>query len=251
VSTFKPAGLNSDLFSPDARAAVAAAIEPATSLHPVTFAAFREVPWNLFGTLASGRSQLIFRTPYLDNELVALAYRAPRAARTSPRSALRFLERVNPELARIPTDRGHSGTKRDLPWLVRRAVAEFTFKLDYLHKEGLPRTLAPFDPLLDALAPFNLLNRHKFLPYARWFRNELEPYIASVLADKPTRELSFLNARFLGRILADHVRGRRNYVREINAVLTLEAVDRLLLHAPHPTPGAASFPENPPGMTRP
>ena len=28
----------------------------------------------------------------------------------------------------------------------------------------------------------------------------------------------------------DHVSGRRNYVREINAVVTLAAMDRLLLH---------------------
>jgi hypothetical protein len=28
---------------------------------------------------------------------------------------------------------------------------------------------------------------------------------------------------------SDHISGRRNYVREINAVLTLEAIDRLLL----------------------
>jgi hypothetical protein len=27
----------------------------------------------------------------------------------------------------------------------------------------------------------------------------------------------------------EHIRGRKNYVREINAVLTVEAIDRLLL----------------------
>ena len=38
---------------------------PGRGKQPVTFAAFREIPWSLFGTMASAKSQLTFRTPYL------------------------------------------------------------------------------------------------------------------------------------------------------------------------------------------
>lgn len=41
--------------------------------------------------------------------------------------------------------------------------------------------------------------------------------------------MGFWNSGFLMRLEADHVSGRKNYMREIDAVLTLEAVQRLLL----------------------
>src|SRR5206468_10973908 len=85
VSTFKPLRLEPRLMNHSLTCAVTAAAEesPGAGAHPVTFAAFREIPWSLFGLLAAGRSQVTFRTPYLDNELVALAYRAPAAQRLS------------------------------------------------------------------------------------------------------------------------------------------------------------------------
>ena len=38
-----------------------------------------------------------------------------------------------------------------------------------------------------------------------------------------------LESSFLESLASDHIRGRKNYVLELNAVLTLEAVERLLL----------------------
>ncbi len=81
-------------------------------VHPVTHAAFREIPWHLFGTLAAGRSQVVFRTPYLDNEIVRLAYRAPGRLRLSAAPALRLIHRQDPALASIPTDQGLVWDKR-------------------------------------------------------------------------------------------------------------------------------------------
>ena len=43
-----------------------------------------------------------------------------------------------------------------------------------------------------------------------------------------TAQAPFWNRRFLEKMATDHVEGRNNYVREIDAVLTLEAVERLL-----------------------
>ena len=78
ASTFKPIGLSPSLFHPDFEQAVCAAPRQLTDqVHPVTAAAFRNVPWNLFGSLAASRSQVVLRTPYLDHEIVALAFQAP------------------------------------------------------------------------------------------------------------------------------------------------------------------------------
>jgi asparagine synthase (glutamine-hydrolysing) len=230
MSTFKPIGLSPDLLVPDIRDAVRtlSAADVRTTVHPLTFAAFQEIPRSLFGSLAAGRSQVSFRTPYLDNDIVALAYRAPAAARQSSDSALRVVSR-HPALASIPTDRGvRLGDGAVARWR-RRIFSEVTFKLDYLHKEGLHDWLAPAEPLLTALSRCGLLGLHKYLPYRRWFRGELAPYIRDVLTDPRTARLPYFCSKALATLVEDHVRGRHNYVREINAVLTLEAVERLLI----------------------
>jgi len=234
MSTFKPAHLSAGLFSAMTKSMVetASTISPSAAPHPVTFAAFREIPWNLVGTLLTGRSQVSFRTPYLDNELVALAYRAPQSSRTTPLPALRFLKKANPALSNIPTDRGHIGTDRGLAWMLRRAYAEITFKIDYLHNEGLPGALTPFDPLLNALTPTSVIGLHKFLPYRRWFQNELALHVKEIVTDQRTRSLPFVDGSFFDKMLNEHNTGHKNFTREINAILTLEAVDRQLLHMP-------------------
>jgi asparagine synthase (glutamine-hydrolysing) len=69
--------------------------------HVVTRAAFTETPTSLFGSLAACRSQVTLRAPYLDNRVVALAYRSPAACRTSPMWALERISRRCPRLGRL------------------------------------------------------------------------------------------------------------------------------------------------------
>jgi len=75
-----------------------------------------------------------------------------------------------------------------------------------------------------------LFGWHKFLHYRSWFRRELAGYIADALNDAQSRRSPFWKSDFLEPLAREHINGRGNYLREINAVLTLEAVDRLLLH---------------------
>ena len=112
---------------------------------------------------------------------------------------------------------------------MRRLFAETTFKLDYIHKEALPHWLTPVDSLLGALSKFGVLGLHKYLPYRIWLRGDLAGYAKEVLSDAQTRRLPYWNAQFLGSLVEEHVRGRRNYTKEINAVMTLEAAERLLI----------------------
>jgi asparagine synthase (glutamine-hydrolysing) len=233
MSTFKPLGLASDLLHGEfvQRVKALGSGAAAANEHPVTFAAFREIPWRLFGTLAAGKSQVTFRTPYLDNDLVGLAFRAPAQSRRTPQSALRLIAKADERLARIPTDRGVIGNDRGLAHAARRVWAEVTFKLDYLHKEGLPDSLAILEAPLDGLAKIGVLGLHKYLPYRRWFRHEVATYIRDVLSDPRTERLPFFNRTFLPLAVRQHVEGRSNLVAELNAVLTLEAVDRMLIRA--------------------
>jgi asparagine synthase (glutamine-hydrolysing) len=231
VSTLKPVGISHDLLSPDFSRSVNASVKNLSDSkeHPVTFAAFREIPWNLVGSLAAGKSQLTFRTPYLDNELVALAYQSPERLRKSSLRASRLVRANNAVLCEIPTDRGFVNDNSGLEFLFQRFFAEATFKIDYYNSEGLPHLLSRFDPVLRRVSSsLGIFGLHKYLPYRHWLRRELAGYINDKLVDVQARRMPFWNPDLLKSMAKDHIRGRKNYVREINAVLTLEAVERLL-----------------------
>lgn len=233
MSTFKPVALAPGLLHPDLAGKVAGcrAHSPNEGANPVTFAAFKEVPWNLFGCLAAGRSQLTFRTPFLDNQIVKLAYAAPLSMRTSPDHAVRFIKQANPALGAIPTDRGQAGTAGATRSVLMRAYSEVTFKLDYMCSEGLPSALSFLDSaFLASNRAIGVSGLHKFLQYRLWLQKELAGFIHERVVEA---RLPFLNAAYLDKMAQDHISGRKNYNREINGVATLEAIERLMLR---PTP---------------
>ena len=230
MSTFKPVGLDPSILERESRPLVARSSEDAARPeHPVTFAATREIPWNLFGNAAAGRAQVTLRTPYLDNELVALAYRAPRASRWSGDAAVRFIRRVRPAVARIPTDRGLLGNAPSGLGRAKHFLSEAACKLDYFYSEGLPHPLAALNPLMELGVGATVGGSHKFLPYRIWFREQLATYVREALAEAVGRANPIWDLNVVARLASDHIRGRKNYVREINVILTLDAVDRLLL----------------------
>jgi asparagine synthase (glutamine-hydrolysing) len=103
------------------------------------------------------------------------------------------------------------------------------FKLDYLYSEGLPHWLLPLDPLFSAASlGTGVIGRYKFLSYRMWFRQELAAYVNESIKHMHIHDSWPWNSRFLETLAHEHISGRRNYVREINAVITLETVKRLL-----------------------
>ncbi len=238
VSMFKPFRLAPGLVNPDLDQSLncLGARWTRNGQHPVTFTVFREIPEKRFGTPAASRSQLSFRTPYLDNELVALAYRAPESLRASPLLPWSIVQNNSQLLSCVPTDMGVVARGSGLAATPRRVVSKTVCKLDYLYAEGLPHWLSPFDSLFEGLgSSVRLFGWHKFLHYRKWFRRELADYIAGVLKDVQSRRIPFWNSSFLETLGREHINGRRNYVHELDAVLTLEAVDRLLLQSASPT----------------
>ncbi len=229
VSMFKPIRLSPGLLHPDLNHTLNCFAQRSTrnGQHPLTFTAFCEIPGKRFGIPAVSRSQLTFRTPFLDNELVTLAYRAPESFRALP-LIWSIVQEHSQLLSYIPTDMGL--TARGLTTAPRRVVSKAVCKLDYLYAEGLPHWLSPIDRLFDRFgSTVGLFGWHKFLHYRRWFRRELAGYIADAVDDVQSRRSPFWKSDFLENLAREHINGRRNYLREIDAVLTLEAVERLLL----------------------
>jgi len=235
ISTFKKSPLTPQLFNPELRQAIASGGTKlsAYKTHPVTFSAFKEIPWNLFGNLAAGRSQLHFRTPYLDNDLVALMFQAPEEIRKSSLPSFNLVRANHPALAEIPTDRGFAGDNSGMKFLWRRAFAETTFKLDYYSTAGLPRPVSALNPFFRPVVnKLKIAGLHKFLRYSAWFRNEMAPWVREVLSGSRVCDNALWNRTFLKRLADDHIRGRNDFSAEINAVMTLETIERLFFNKP-------------------
>ena len=224
ATTFKPINVSAELLHPDLRPALYDnRLRPSKdAMHPVSFAALREIPWHLFGLARAAQSQLTTRTPYLDNDLVALAFRAPGQSRRSSTPALHVIRDSHPELARIPTDSGLVPASRFSSFLGSLWYRP-TFKLDYWRNVGFPKPLSLIENWLGG-AP-----QHRYLHYRRWFRTELAGYLRERLSDPHTMRSHLWNRRFLQDIAEGHVSGRNNYLREIDTVLTYSAIEHLLL----------------------
>lgn len=231
ISTFKPLGLSPDLFEREFVSSLKSAAEamPSANENRVTFSAFREIPCKLIGTLLAARSQIVFRTPYLDNEMVALAYQNPDPLSRSPRKALRVIQKNNPVLATIGSDMGFRAVDGQLLSLARYLVHKATFKLDYIYNDALPDSLSPLEPIFRRVGfGIGILGLHKYLHYRGWFRRELANYLHEAVTEAQAHQSGFWNPGFVKRMVEDHISGRRSYVGEINAVLTLDAIERLL-----------------------
>jgi asparagine synthase (glutamine-hydrolysing) len=251
VSTLKRVGIAPGLLNAELNHCIEANASSFAKLkeQQFTFGAFRNVPWNLFGSWAASRSQLRSRSPYMDNELVALVFQTPEILRRSSRPALRLVRDNSSILDKIPTDMGYKGDHHGMATSLRRLHAKVTFKMDYMLNEGLPNWLAPADPLLKGVASgLGVLGLHKFLHYRSLFRHELADYANDMLASARVRESQFWNPDFVRQMASEHRDGRKNYVTEINAVLTLEAIERLLFKE---LPRTADSLETWPGSHRP
>jgi len=236
VTTFKPLALSDDLLGPELRRRLSerrATAVAATNMSPISVAAFREIPWHLFGVVKAAQSQVTTRTPYLDNDLVALAFRAPRELR-SALPAIHLIRQDRSGLDRIVTDKGVVPAS-PMATLSRSFWYRLSFKLDYHCQDGMPHWLSSLgSTLLDALSSRPnvgnwLFGPHRYLHYRGWFRKELADYVRERLAAANVSQSHLWDRDLSGRLAAEHIKGRKNYVREINAVLTIEAIDRLLL----------------------
>jgi asparagine synthase (glutamine-hydrolysing) len=231
VSMFKPLYLTPALFNADLADSVSFCRRQWSDNgeHPITFAAFHEAPEQRFGIVAPSRSQTSFRTPYLDNEIVALAYRAPETVGRSIDCALALVKANKPSLSKVPTDMGEMGEANRLVVASTRIFSKTVCKLDYLRNEGLPHGFSRLDSIYTQLSSaLGIAGLHKYLPYRLWFQRELAAYVDGILKDAQARRSSLWNSHFLKHMVSDHRTGHKNYVREIDAVLTLDAVERLL-----------------------
>jgi asparagine synthase (glutamine-hydrolysing) len=204
-----------------------------TEEHPVAFAAFRQAPWAQYGILSLEQAQLTVRSPFLDNELVRTAFRAPASCLTTNDVSLRLISDGNPQLGHIPTDLGLGGGRRPIVEAASHAWQEFFFKAEYAYDKGMPDWAVRIDRSLSGLKLDRLfLGRHKFAHFRVWYRDALSGYLQETLLSQRSLSRPYLENKAVGRALTDHLRGKRNATTLIHKLLTLEIVHRLFLDNP-------------------
>jgi asparagine synthase (glutamine-hydrolysing) len=230
---FRPAAVDPALLAPEFSGLVAAA--PATYArqrqgHDLSFIAFKQVPWHHYSRFAVESSQATMRSPYLDNDLVALAYQAPAELARSQEPALQAIAAGHAGLAALPTDRGVVYPRVPVASAVRELAQKFLIKAEYACDYGMPDWLARLDRMLSPLHPERLfLGRHKFYHFRVWYRDRLRDYLGDVLLDARARSRPYIDGRSLARMVDDHIAGRRNCTSDLHRVLTAELAQRQLL----------------------
>jgi asparagine synthase (glutamine-hydrolysing) len=195
--------------------------------HPVTFAAFRQSPWQHIGVLALENTQLGVRSPYLDNDFVRTAFRAPNLDFKNNDVRLRLIADGNPALGRLLTDRGIG---RGASAFIFGGVLEFTFKAEYAYDYGMPQWLGRIDHLFSAFHFERLfLGRHKLFHFRVWYRDALSKYVQEMLLDPRTLSRPYLQRNGIEAMVRGHLKEGRNYTTDLHKVLTLELIHRLFI----------------------
>ena len=232
VRMFKPIDPTPGLFQPEFMAHVRHTHQLYSELlqcHPLTFTMFRQTPWYHYGLLSLEETQITTRTPFLDNDIVRTAFRAPRAS-CKEDVCMRLIAEGNLQLASIPTDRGMCFDRRGLFAQLRHQLHEFTFKAEYAYDYGMPQWLAEIDHLLSPLHIERLfLGRHKYAHYRVWYRDVLADYLREVLLDSRSLSRPYVCGNMVEEMVQRHTRGDRNYTWEIHNILTLELLHRTLI----------------------
>jgi asparagine synthase (glutamine-hydrolysing) len=236
VRAFKPANPDANLFCKEVLSEVYRAAETyAEAIHedPVSFAAFKQGPWCLRGSLALEQTQLSVRSPFLDNDFVRTVFRSPASALVGNKISLRLIADGDCSLFRIPTDRGVGGNQGNMLGAFSRSLLEFLFKAEYAYDMGMPQWLARLDHALSPLRPEQVfLGRHKPFHFRVWYRDTLAGYVSEMLLDSRALSRPYIERKRLEAIVQGHLKGDQNYTTELHKLLTLEILHRLFLDNP-------------------
>jgi asparagine synthase (glutamine-hydrolysing) len=238
LRAFKPSDPAPGLFQPELLSQVELAKQTYGKIfqgHAVSFTAFRQAPWYQYGLLALEQTQLTIRSPFLDNDLVQIAFRAPKSDIVkgdlfeNNGDCSRLIADGSAALHSLPTDRGLGGAGG---WFspISRGILEFSFKAEYAYDYGMPQWLAKVD---HAFAPLHLerlfLGRHKFCHYRVWYKDKLSAYVREMLLDSRTLSRPYIERNVLESMVQSHLDGRANWTSDIHRLLTLELQQRLFI----------------------
>lgn len=198
--------------------------------HPLSFQLFATTPWLETCLTSIARSQLAMRSPFLDNDLIALMYRAAPEILNGDDVSLRLIKDGNTKLDKITTDKGLGGALSFPLSSLMQIYYTSSAKAEYLYNYGMPDWLACIDYVLKFMHFEKIfLGWHKFYHFRIWYRDQLADYLKAMLLDERTLKRTYLNRKAVENIVARHTKGTHNYTTEITQLLTLELIQRQLI----------------------
>ena len=197
------------------------------NLHPLSFTLFQQQPHQGYGRSAIESSQVIMRTPFLDNTLLELLYRRPVSEASGATLAALIISRYAPNLMAFPTDRGALGNSSALLQCVRRIYREFLFKAEYLaNNDTRGWSTIISRPLSGRLLARAFIGRHKFYHFGHWLRTELSGQFMEVLLEKAGRS-EYILKKELSRMIEEQRSGLSNCLDSIDKALTIIFTEEL------------------------
>jgi asparagine synthase (glutamine-hydrolysing) len=229
---FKASVPRGDFLVPEFRAEVEAATHSFAAMaqmKPLSFTLFRQAPAG-YGRYALERSQVTVRSPFLDDSVTSLLYRAPSRSPNGDDTSTFLIRRHRPELLTIATDRGYLGNGGKLGQSLRRAYRELLFKGEYLTGHGAPDWMVALTSRRSGRALETLfLGRHKFFHPLVWFRGSLGEYARDLLLGASASVLDpYVDMPRIPIMLRQHLAGERNYWDGLDRLMTITLAHRTL-----------------------
>jgi asparagine synthase (glutamine-hydrolysing) len=195
-----------------------------------SFIAFKQMSWHHYARYAMESSILTIRSPFLDNELVRLAFRAPSDPGVNKDLAHRLIAECKPALAGLPTDRGVSKRPPFLPRAAWEWWKELGPRVEYAFDYGMPDWLVKTDRLLGPLRPERLfLGVQKYCHFRPWYRHELASFVRDIVLDRRTLSRPYWDRKVVERQVKAHLAGAGNCTLEIHKLLSTEIIQRRLI----------------------
>src|SRR5438309_191776 len=170
--------------------------------HSLSNTVFEEIPWYEFGRVAVEQSQVILRTPYLDNDLVKLMFQAPPEVRAAGQVQGRYISEKSPELGAIQTNMGLMGDNGHLVTKLRYGFYRALFKTEYIYLFSAPHCLTWVDRSLEKLKLERLFaGREKFEGYRIWIKTKLSDFIWQTLSNPQASYTQFFDRRLVERMV--------------------------------------------------
>jgi asparagine synthase (glutamine-hydrolysing) len=201
------------------------------AIDPVTFTLFKQAPSLGYGRLGIERSQVILRSPFMDNDLVKLVYQAsPHLLKNEMLSSI-IISTYNNNLLKIPTDRGLCVDGCRFGNMTRQLYRKALIKGEYTSGHGMPNWLAAISGYgFRRLLENSFIGRDKFQHFHIWTRKYFAGYVSDLtLAGGECLDRFFDRGR-IEKMMRDHQAGRRNYTSEIDKIMTLTLGHMDLFH---------------------
>jgi asparagine synthase (glutamine-hydrolysing) len=198
--------------------------------HPLTRVVTEEIPWHEFGRNYVEQSQLVLRTPYMDNVLVKLMYTAPNGIRSTTDLQEDYIRRNNPEISSVPTNMGRLVSRNAAITKLMDVWYRGLFKMEYVYLFATPHWLTRIDRALPQLKMEQVLaGRQKWEGYRIWIKTDFADFIRGTLFNTKAQFDRYFRRKTVERMVNRHIAGTHNYLNEINKVLTIELVCSSLL----------------------